>query len=517
MKINEDFWLDFKISSKDLEALYNYLLETETPLNKIEISKFIIKSVITNQVQQDLEEKLSGGSVYLPKLQYKTGDALVLPQFNWKNGKVSAVRPGNNPDYPNLEVITVDLPGSEVIYLASNLESHQLNEPIVEKIEPFLDQDYVANNFGETISDQIYSSLADNQDLVCIAGSFFPKALLVDVGIGHLNLCEAVLEMNNGGPLTTLELMKQIELPTDVNEKLTEFSLNYALQEDPRFDEVGPSGETLWFLNRLEPEEVRTPPLTLRYFGILPDSAEFQRDFHELTIDLCDELEPETAFEKSDSYRVSLSFPHWRAGTLPLTKNLKNLFPTAHETPRVKFDFIDGATHDKISGWVVRPSRYIYGLRDWYIQQGLIPGSIVIVNKGDKSGEVIIKVEKSRNYKDWIRTVLVGADGGVVFALLKQIITCTFDDRMAIMIPDVPAIDAIWNNVNKSRQPVEKVVQMMMKELGKLNPQGQIHLHELYSAVNVIRRVPPSIILDILFSSDWSNHLGDLYFKLNEV
>ena len=231
---------------------------------------------------------------------------------------------------------------------------------------------------------------------------------------------------------------------------------------------------------------------------------------------MCDELEDDCDFEKVDSIKLSLSYPHWRAGTLPLTNNLKNLFPTAYETPRIKFDFVDGNNQEVFPGWVVRPSRYIYGLKTWYDQQGLIPGSIVTIRKGLHPGEVIVQVEKSRNNKDWIRTVLVGADGGVVFALLKHVITCTFDDRMAVMVPDVPAIDAIWSNANKNRQPVEKAILTIMRELGKLNPQGQIHAQEIYAAVNVVRRVPPSVILATLFSQPWSKHLGDLYFKLDE-
>jgi len=290
MKISENYWLNFEISGKVLEALYNYLLENEIPLNKTEITKFIIDQVVTDEVKQNAEDKLSGGSMYLPRLNYLAGASLVFPQFGWKKGKVLSTRNGNNPEFPNFEVITVELDNKETKQLASMLENHKLNEPIQEVRDSTLDPVYVETTFGDVISNRITSTLSANEDLVSIAGSFFPKALLVDVGVGHLNLCEAVLEMNSGGPLTTLDLMKQIELPTDVNEKLTEFSLNYALQEDGRFDEVGPSGETLWFLKRLEPAEVQTTPLTLQYSGVLPDSDAFDRDFHELTRDLCDEL-----------------------------------------------------------------------------------------------------------------------------------------------------------------------------------------------------------------------------------
>ena len=110
---------------------------------------------------------------------------------------------------------------------------------------------------------------------VRIASRWFPRTLLLDVNTGHLNLAEAVLDMAAGEPLPTEALMKDIELPAGINSKLAEFSLNYALQEDPRFDEVGPRGQVLWCLERLEPEGVRTIPAlcnTWRLNTIAPPS-----------------------------------------------------------------------------------------------------------------------------------------------------------------------------------------------------------------------------------------------------
>jgi hypothetical protein len=59
--------------------------------------------------------------------------------------------------------------------------------------------------------------------------------------------------------------MKQIELESDVDDKLLEFSFDLALQDDKRFDEVGPAGETLWFLHDMEPEDVKETPVFLKY------------------------------------------------------------------------------------------------------------------------------------------------------------------------------------------------------------------------------------------------------------
>jgi len=517
MTINDSFWTEYKVSDKDLDTLYNHLLETQTPLNKSELTKILIVQIIEHQKEILQKERLSGGEIYLPKDKYKKGQSLVFPARNWQKGKVLTIREGHNTEYPGLEVITVEFGESETVSFASNLQEHVLNNPLDNIDNEYLKEEFVLDNYSDLISNKLDSILSNNDDLVCIAGSYFPRALLVDVGVGHLNLCEAVLEMAEGGPLTSQELIAQIDLPTDVNSNLTEFSLNLALQEDARFDEVGPAGKIVWFLNRLEPEEVQTTPITLRYSQDPVEIPEELEQYRSLGVELCDELEPDCECDDEDEIEettIILTYPHWRAGTLPLTSTLKRLFPTAYETPRVKFDFLDGHSQSTISGWVVRPSRYIYGLREWYEKEGFIPGSLIHVSKGEKAGQVLIKADKQRSTKEWIRTVLVGADGGIVFALLKQVVTCSFDDRMALVIPDVEAIDKLWDS--RSRQPIEKTIQSMMHELVKLNPQGQIHAQEIYAAVNLIRRCPPSVIIKVLFSQPWASHLGDLYFRMVE-
>src|SRR5690606_26586539 len=83
---------------------------------------------------------------------------------------------------------------------------------------------------GSVIEKALESALSNDNGLVKIAGRWFPRALLVDVNQGQLNLVEAALDMAGGEPLPTEALMKDIELPAGVNPKLAEFSLNYALQ-----------------------------------------------------------------------------------------------------------------------------------------------------------------------------------------------------------------------------------------------------------------------------------------------
>ena len=516
MSINESFWTNYQVNDKDLDSLYNHLLETQIPTTNSELAKILIRNIIQVQKENLQKERLGEGEVYLPKGKYSKGQVLVFPIRNWQKGIVVDKTGGKNPELPDLEVITVQFADDSKVQFAANILDHKLNNPLDYDDTEFLNYDFVVSKFHELISKKLDTILSKTEDLVCIAGSYFPRALLVDVNVGHLNLCEAVLEMNAGGPLSTPELINQIELPTDVNSNLTEFSLNLALQEDTRFDEVGPAGKILWFLNRLEPDGVQNTPTTLRYSQEPVEISEDLEQFRSLGIELCDELESDCGCDTEvDETTIILTYPHWRAGTLPLTEKMKQLFPTAYETPRIKFDFVDGHSQTLFPGWVVRPAKYIYGLRDWYEKEGFIPGSYIHVKKGQEPGQVLIKADKLRSTKEWIRTVLVGADGGLVFALLKQVVTCSFDDRMALAISDVEAVDKLWDS--RSRQPIEKTIHFIMQELGKLTPQGQIHAQEIYAAVNLIRRCPPSQIIKVLFSEPWASHLGDLYFKLSEA
>jgi len=164
----------------------------------------------------------------------------------------------------------------------------------------------------------------------------------------------------------------------------------------------------------------------------------------------------------------------------------------------------------------VRSSGYIYGLRDWYESYGLIPGSLVTIKNGQKPGEVIIRAHKKRPSRQWVRTILVGSDGGLVFAMLKQLVTAEYDERMVIAVPDVDALDQYWSQTQNTQKSLKKIVVSTMRELTKLNPQSHVHAQELYAAINVIRRVPPGAIVSLLVNQPWATHQGDLYFDLDE-
>jgi hypothetical protein len=394
-----------------------------------------------------------------------------------------------------------------------------LNNPLefVEQGEN-LDLDFVLDEFGELLTGALENSLFDHPDFVRIAGRWFPRALLVDINAGHLNLAEAILDMAAGGPLSTDVLLEQVGLSTTDNKNLTEFSMDLALQEDSRFDEVGPAGEVIWFLNRLEPEAVLKIPPSLRYTKIDFDRNILTKEMLELEAKIEDELSPRPAGldHQLDEVDLPLIYPHWRAGTLPLSRRIETLFPTAYEAPRIRFLLVDGLTKEKFQGWVVRNNRYVYGLKEWYESKGVIPGSIIKIRRGKVPGEVIVQCDLHRPSREWVRTVLVGSDGGIVYAMLKQSISTSFDERMTIFVPDSSLLDPVWENILRDRVLFEKTLVSTVRELAKLNPQSHVHASELYAAMNIIRRCPPGPILATLASNPSFVHVGDLHFRFNE-
>ena len=100
--------------------------------------------------------------------------------------------------------------------------------------------------------------------------------------------------------------------------------------------------------------------------------------------------------------------------------------------------------------------------------------------------------------------------------MLKHNINAEFNERMAIAIPDVAAVDDIWSNRIYEKELINKTILRITRELAKLNPQGQVHAQELYAAVNVVRRCPPGLILAQLLQEPQIAHLGDLYFRFSE-
>lgn len=515
----EDYWKSLSISSEDIEFINNYLFENEIPRTAKELVPVLFAERIRKEKQLVLQKQKKRGKAYLPGEKFTVGDVLVFPKLDWLEGKISGIRPGFNPNIGEFEVLEVDFPGQTVRQFAGNYLEHDLNKVTgIDESKDDLELESMLLKFSASLEKKLLEALLNEDGLVRIAGRWFPKALLVDMSVGHLNLAEAILDEAQGTPMPTSAILKQLEMPGTINSNLLEFSMNYALQEDNRFDEIGPAGEVLWCLERLEPEGVRKIPAELSYVPTDFDKSVLSDEMLQLELELDDELSDLSPVEDGESeILISLTYSHWRAGTLPVSNRVNPFIPFAYESQRIRFALIDEKTSEDIPAWVVRKSRYVYGLREYYDRCGLIPGSLISLRKSKKPGIVIIDAKTRRPKKEWVRTVLVGRDGGIVFAMLKQNISADYNERMVVAVPDIEILDSAREKYAKSRNSFEESVVAVMRDLTKLNLQGHVHAQELYSAINIVMRCPPGPLFSLLASHEIFIHVGDLHFRLEET
>ncbi len=514
------YWANLEITATDLQQLANYLFEKEEPMNVDGLLQVLIDHRMKERDAERKSKLEAIGEVYLPANAYEVGEKVRFPEFDWKQATIRSNRPGENVAIGSFTVTEVEFEDGNRQFFASNLADHALNTKVYKNQDEVVeDAREIFSLYAPSLRTKLRKALEKQSELVRIADTWFPRSLLIDIGKGQLNIAEAILDAHEGGPLAIAALMKELELnPDPQTQNLLEFSLNYALQEDPRFDEVGTTGEISWFLKRLEPETVLEPPIFIRSSAIVPIADQIDEESFKLLYDLDDELsftnDEIDEVDRVDSVVFTLTYPHWRSGSIPVTPNTNRVLPSALESENVKISFIDKQNQQPISAWLVRPHNYVIGLREWFEEQNLIPGSNIEISATKHPGTMLIAAEKKRSNKEWIKTVLIGADGGLVFALLRQPIYAGFNERMAIAITDQEGLDKIWQDRKGRNIQLKSDVFRMMNELSKLNSQHHVHFIDLYAAINVIRRTPPMELLEALLTNPEIIHVGDHYYHL---
>lgn len=518
----EQYWVDgFQVKKGDLDYLYNLLLERETPLSVDEMALALVRYRF-QQEEAALAQQTHAGDAYRPDEHYEVGDEIVFSALGYRAGKVVATRPGENPDCGDFTVIKVELDNSKALEFASDLTvPHVLNvneEQASASDGDLLSPEEIFIEYGGYVSGELQERLGEHEDLVRLAGRWFPHSLLAEVNIGHLNLAEAVLDMVDGGPLPTNEIVAQLGVMEGVNPRLAEFSLNYGLQQDERFDEVGPAGQVLWFLRRMEPEEVQRYPARLAYNPISYDPSLLSAEMREIEVAIGDEHSAISVQRgpRPQSVVVMLTYPHRRAGTLPLSSRLRLMFPTAYETPHIRFTLIDAESGEEIPAWVVRAGGYVYGLADWFAKHDVPVGGYLTIRRTDVPGRVQISCAQRKPRIEWVRTAFV-ENNRLRFEGRKRSIGAEHDDLMVIDVEDPDELDALWARITERDMPLETIMEDLLRQLAPLSQQGHVHATTLYSAVNLIRRCPPGPIFAHLAALSQFEHVGGPYWRVADA
>ena len=313
---------------------------------------------------------------------------------------------------------------------------------------------------------------------------------------------------------STKDLLQEIGMMTrESEEELLVFSLNYALQRDERFEDVGPSGQVLWFLTAMKPRDIVMSEnyLACDPVGYLQESL--TEDMKNLSLKLRDEYSENIEIQDMEGpVEVVLTYPHLRAGTLPLSAYTAHLFPSALVSPRVRITFIDALSSQSLPGWVALKERFVWGLAPLYKKYDVITGARITITPGTDLSESVISVERRNPIKDWVRTLLV-EDERYHLELRKRAISVGCVEENIVNVEDVSGVDALCKDLLHNGVTLENIVERMFRELSKLTPQGNVHTYTLYSVVNVLRRTPPEYILAELGSNLSYIYVGDAYWR----
>lgn len=514
------YWQQLKVTDQDIAYLGDLILEEGKPVALDALAKTLIERHC-RQEEHLIAAELSKGAAYQPKDRYENGQQVIFPAFDYMLGTVVSTRPGRNPEYGDFTVIQVQLEGEdELREFASDLQGeHRLNRP--EGDERLLDAAELRaaadlyESYGEMVETRLGAALEARPGFIEFRGQWFLKDLLAEISTGHLHLAEALIEIR-GMPLPTSEFLSDLGLPGEISEEIQLLSLNHALELDDRFDNVGDGGRDFWYLRRLTPKEVVEPPAQLRIEIEPYDRQAMDQELLLIEREIDDEGSGEEVMGASRPlYRTSITliYPHWRSGTLPLTVRTRGLFPPAstHHTPIV---LIDGQSGDKMQGWVVHKAGFVYGLEEWYRRHKLPVGAFIKLERTRDPRVIMVDYEPRRLKRLWVKTALV-KEGKLTFHIVKTPISCEFDEEITISEADPKAVDSLREAVAASGDGLLDIMMRIMPELSQLSPQGTVHAKAIYSAVNILKRTPPGPVFTYLSTEPCFVRMGGGYWAFD--
>ena len=520
------FWRDqFRVSDEDLDFIHELILDAESPMTTSQLALRLIQEYQRRETAR-MESELKKGAVYQPMNLYDVGETLIFPAMDFLVGEVLEMRAGQNPEHGAFDVIRVGFADTgETREFAANLQTgHRLNGTNGQATgdeEALLSAEEIHSLYQEEIEESLLFVLSDgerNEDFVAIEDYWLLADMLAEVHVGHLNIAEALLEMQNR-PMSPEELLPELDLQSeDVSQAMQVISLNHALGNDERFDQIGSGGGPLWFLARLEPAEAQTIPPLLRPRIGRYNRAILSVELLQMEWELDDEWGESGASTPVSSVVPSISFtltfPHWLYGTLPLSSRTRALFPHSGQE-RSMVTVVDGRWGTRHTAWVVHSGRYVCGLKEWMVGHNLPVSALITLERTNEADEVVIDYRPRRMRREWSRIARVDAER-LRFGLEmnKVQISCEYDFDLIVSCDDREGLEAFNAGLEGNDDALAQLVDMIVPEIAKLNPQGTAHVKTIYSAVNMFWRCPPGPIFSALLSNSRFQDYGDGLFKV---
>ena len=521
------FWRDqFEPTPEDLEHLYNLLLEAQAPKRLAELAQALIGEYLRRENAR-IEAELSKGVIYQPKEHYQTGQKIVFPSMGFAIATVVGVRPGQNPEHGGFDVVKVEFADgrSPREFAAGLLTPHRLNQSKGADLlagQNLLSAQEIYQLYRAEIEEALLYALEEgerSQDFVEVQGAWLIKDMLAEVHVGHLNIAEAMIEVASG-PLSTDQLLNETDLDRNVPLNMRRMSLDHALASDARFSVVTSNGQSLWYVQRMLPAEVTATPPLLRYAAQKYNRALLGVELLQLEWELDDEWGESSLTSEMPSLvpnaSITLIYPHRRYGTLPLSGRTRSFFPPAGDGAAL-VTLIDGRWGTRYPGWVVGGGRYVAGLTEWMNNHAIPAGAYITLERTNNPEEVIVDFRTRRAKREWARVAQPDLQhNSLVFEMNKIQVACEYDEHLIVAVAEnaQPALDQLAHQLEEDAVSLAAIVDMVVPELTKLNPQGTAHAKSVYAAVNMVRRAAPGPVFNALIGNRKFRDVGGSFFAL---
>ncbi len=124
--------------------------------------------------------------------------------------------------------------------------------------------------------------------------------------------------------------------------------------------------------------------------------------------------------------------------------------------------------------------------------------------------------DRRRAKREWVR-LATAVDNQIKFELKRRAVGCGFDDLMIVGTDVVTAIDALWKRAEAHQRSIASLVAELFTELAEANPQNTVHAKTLYSAINMLRRVPPGPLFAEMVRHPAFQSVGDHYWQFDQA
>ena len=154
------------------------------------------------------------------------------------------------------------------------------------------------------------------------------------------------------------------------------------------------------------------------------------------------------------------------------------------------------------------------GLSDWFEANDIPIGGYIRLKKGSEPGTLMLGFDQRRPQREWIR-LASAVDDQIKFELNRRRVGCGYDDQLIVGTDYVAAMDALFRRAESRQRSVASLLAELFPQLAELNPQNTVHAKTLYSAVNILRRIPPGPLFAELVRHPAFQSVGDNYWQFN--